>query len=104
MIAHHTPGFVAFELPNGQYAGLFVMIEHGFHHVVHTRLLRKCKQRMQRAVGVPQRENGVLVVSSSFPGIAVDAFKIAVGIGEQSRSNHGVVKRGIENGFLIFVV
>ena len=56
---------------------------------------------MKGTVGVPKREDGVVVETLGAVDVAIEAAVLTVGIHIDARVNHGVVERGVEHGFLV---
>ncbi|MNS64539.1 hypothetical protein D3C72_976720 [compost metagenome] len=54
---------------------------------------------MQSAVGIPQRESGIVYKSRIFIHFLVSSSVIAIGIIKNRRRKHGMVQRRVENCF-----
>ena len=97
VIAYHTVCFVAGQLPHCQLAAVAVVVEHREDEVVAALRLDDVEQRMQGAVGVPDREDGVLVASFGLldgvaVGVAVLHCQIAsVGVAVEIGRCHTVI-------------
>ena len=95
----HAVGFVGHQVPDGQEALLLANLEHGLHHIVHPLRLDDAEKRHFGAVGVPEREGGVVVEVCLFVDLIVRTTVGAIHVVEKRWGYHAVVKGGVENGF-----
>ena len=104
MITNHAPVFVAHVRPNRQSPmnALLAVFQHGLHHIGIALSLQHIEQRMQGAISVPQRKDGVVGESFGLMNIVVKAAILAVNIHINGRINHRVVQRSVKHGFLVF--
>ncbi|MNV25616.1 hypothetical protein D3C71_1167180 [compost metagenome] len=98
VVADHAPGFLAVERPHRQHAvGAVVLVGEQRIDEVAVALLRlhQGQQRMQRTVGVPQRESGIVGVALGAMDGVVRAAVVAIAVHEHGRPKQAVVQRGV---------
>ena len=71
VIAYHAVGFIAGELPDGQFSGFVVDGEHAPYEIHRALRLNFHKQRMKPPEGIPEGENGV-----AFPAFGLMDFSV----------------------------
>lgn len=104
VVADHAPGFQAVERPDGQDAvgALAARGEQGIDHVAAAlRRLHQGQQRMQGAVGVPEREGGIVGPATRLMHRIVRPAVLAIAVHEQGGAEQGVIQRGVELGALL---
>ena len=103
VVANHAACVVGREFPDGQLSAVLVHPQHGPNHVTRTVGLDPRKQRVERPVGVPQAEHGVVVAFvvrqrvNAQIGPAVSAIHVACEVGHRG----GVVQRRVKGGSLV---
>ena len=103
VVAYHAVGFPAGELPDGEFAVLFVNRNHGADEVHAAFRLDFEEQGMLAAEGVPGAEHGVALPAFRRVDFAVHTPVAAVGVGVERRVDAGVVEGCVE-AFLVFGV
>ena len=102
VIAYHAVRFVAVKFPDRQLAAFAVDAEEGVEEVFGAFLLDDAEERVQGAVGVPQREDGVLLVLLADVHLAVHSAIFAVDVREEAGGDSGVIQGGVERRELLF--
>ena len=80
---------------------LLAVSQHGGNHVGVAFGLQQVEQGMQGAVGVPQREHGVIGESFGLMDVVVQPSVLPIDVHIHRRVDHGVIERGVEHGFLV---
>ena len=99
MVTYHAPILVAHVRPYGQDAvhALAVVGEHRVHDVAAAVAADEVEQRVQCPVGIPDRENGIIVEIPGLVYLVVDTAVFTVRIHIDRRVYHRVVERRIEH-------
>ena len=80
---------------------LLLVCYHRLHHVCVTRRFKESEQRMLCTIGVPQREDGVVVKSLCTVDVTVKSTILVVNVHVDGRIYHRVVERSIEHCHLV---
>ncbi len=103
VIANHAMRLVRSQFPHGQLAALLEVLHGGIDEVDGALGLNARQQRMQGAVGVPQREDGVnLAAAVGHMNLVVGAAVAAVGVAPEVGRRHAMVQCGVEAALLLF--
>ncbi len=104
VVADHATGLHALQRPYRRAVGTLAGHPHqAVDQVRHTLRLVQREQWMLRTIGIPQRVSAVVVGAlRQLVHGQVHAAIAAVDIAEQGRRQHGVIKRGVEDGAGIF--
>ena len=102
MVAYHAVRLVTCQFPHRQLAALLVILHSGVYEVHRAFGFYLRQQRMQGAVGVPEREDGVdLPTLVGHVNLAVGAAVAAVLVAPQVGCCHAVVEGGVEAAALL---
>ena len=101
MVTDHHVCFACKEVPHRQTSVLVVKGKKRFHHIIHPLGLRKCKQRMSRTIGIPQREGRIIHPAVGLMYLFIRAIITAIHIAVNSRSQHAMVQSCIEIGEIV---
>ena len=101
VIAGHAPVLVGHMAPDWQHVmgALLVVLKHGLYHVLCLLRLHQSQEGVLCAVGIPQRENGVVGKAFSLVKLVVQATVKAVNVHVNGRVYHGMIKAGVEHCF-----
>ena len=103
VITNHAVRLMAGQLPHGQFAALLPVLHGGIDEVHRALRLNLRQERVQRAVGVPQREHSVhfsTLIGHMY--LSVGAAVASVLVTPQVGRGHAVVKCRIEATLLLF--
>ena len=98
VVADHRVGLVGGELPHRQAAAVFVLTQERLDEIAGAGPVDQREQRVQRAKGVPQREDRVVGEPVGPVDLEVTAAILAVDVHVDIRREHRVVERGVEDG------
>ena len=96
-VSRHLVGFTSHQRPDGQFPLLVVDAQHGVHHIGNQLWLDDGEQRMQRTVGIPQREGRIVGPAVGLVNLVVVSAEFPVHVGIQRWGDEHVVQAGIEN-------
>ena len=103
VVAAHAPVFVAHVAPDREHAvgALLLMADHRHGHISGLLGLHQREQRMFGAVGVPQREDGIVREAIGLVDLPVETAVLAVHVHVYRRVDHRVVVGRVEHRFLV---
>ena len=96
MITDHRPGLLTVELPHRQHPiGTLLPRGHQRPHEIHVVGLRaqQSQQRMQRAIGIPQRESGAKREPGGVMDLVIGPAVRTINIHEHTRGHERVIQR-----------
>ena len=79
---------------------LFAVRQHGEDSVAVVFGLKEIEPRVQRAVGVPEREDGEVGEALGAVHVSIEPAVLAVYVLEDMGRNQAVVQRGVKGGFV----
>ena len=102
MVARHAPVLVGHVAPYRQHVvrALLVVRQHRGYHILRLPGLEQRQEGVLCAVGVPEREDGVVGEALRLVEFVVEPAIEPVHILIDGRIDHGVVEGGVEHGFL----
>ena len=99
MIPDHAPVLVRHVAPDRQCMmhALCAMLQHALRNVGSDLPIDEVEQGMQRPIGVPHREDGVVGKSIGLVDVVIQSSVLAIHIHIDAGVDHGVVERGVEH-------
>ena len=80
---------------------LSAMLQHALRNVGIDLPIDEVEQGMQRPIGVPHREDGVVGKSIGLVDVVIQSSVLAIHIHIDAGVDHGVVERGVEHCHLV---
>ena len=85
MITNHTTGIVAMEFPHRQHSQLLPFLDDGTDIGFVAFRFNQCVERMSCTEGIPEREQGIMVVFTALMNLTIHTLVIAVHITKDNR-------------------